>query len=90
MDVLVSGLRVSDVDGMGVLLPESNDVRSTRTLVTSLRPWIRRSTMIISAWLLRTSSKFRGQEFEEIYKNIGSLKTPKQVRISPITKKSLQ
>ena len=64
MDELVSGLGVSDVDGMGVLLPESNDVGSTRTLVTSLRLWIRRSTMIISAWLLRTSSKFSGQDFE--------------------------
>ena len=44
----------------------------TRTLVsvTLLRRWIRRFTMIISAWRLRTRSKFSGQEFEEIYKNI--------------------
>ena len=28
----------------------------------------------------KTSNKFSRQEFEEIYKNIGSLKTPKQVR----------
>ena len=40
------------------------------TLVTLLRPWIRRFAMIISAWWLRTSFKLRGQEFEEIHKNI--------------------
>ena len=45
--------------------PLSNDLGSTRTLVTLLRPWNRRITMIISAWWLRTSSKFSGQEFEE-------------------------
>ena len=39
---------------------------------------------IISAWWLRTSSKFCGQEFEEIHRNIGLLGTPKQVRIPPI------
>ena len=33
-------------------------ISSTRTLVTLLRPWIRRLTIIISAWWLRTSSKF--------------------------------
>ena len=38
--------------------------------------------MIISAWWLRTSSKFSGQEFEEIHRNIGSSETPKQVRIT--------
>jgi len=27
-----------------------------------LRPWIRRFTMIISAWWLRTSSKFSGNK----------------------------
>ena len=59
---------------------------STRTLVTLLRPWIRRFTMIISATWLRTSSKFSGQQFEEIHRSIGSLETPKQVRIPPITK----
>ena len=31
---------------------------STHTLVTMLRPWIRRLTIIISAWRLQTSSKF--------------------------------
>ena len=66
--------------------PRSNDLGSTRTLVTLLRPWIRRFTMIISAWWLQTSSKFSGQEFQEIHKNIGSSETPKQVRIPPITK----
>ena len=35
---------------------------------------------------LRTSSKFSGQEFEEIHRNIGSLETSKQVRIPPSTK----
>ena len=66
--------------------PWSNGLGSTRTLVTLLRPWIRRFTMIISAWWLRTSSKFSGQEFEEIHRNIGSSETPKLVRIPPITK----
>ena len=66
--------------------PGSNDLGSTRTLVTLLRPWIRRFTMIISARWFRTSSKFSGQEFEEIHRNIGSSETPKQVRIPPITK----
>ena len=37
--------------------------------------------MIVSAWWLQTSSKFIGQEFKEIHLNIGSLETPKQVRI---------
>ena len=54
---------------------------STRTLVALLRPWMRRFTMIISAWWLRTSSKFSCQEFEEIHRNIGSLETSKLVRI---------
>ena len=40
-----------------------HDRGSTRTLVTLLRPWIRRFTMIISAWWLRTSSKFMWEEF---------------------------
>ena len=40
--------------------------------------------MIISAWWLQTGSKFSGQEFEEIYRNIGSLKTLKQARIAPL------
>ena len=66
--------------------PRSNCLGSTHTLVMLLRPWIRRFMMIISAWWLRTSSKFSGQEFEEIHSNIGSSKTLKQVRISPITK----
>ena len=68
--------------------PWSNDLGSTRTLFTLLRPWIKRFTMIIFAWWIRTSSKFSGQEFEEILRNIESSETPKQVRIPPITKKS--
>ena len=69
--------------GKGVVLrrPWSNGLGSTRTLVTLLRPWIRRFTMIISAWWLRTNSKFREEEFEEIHRNIGSSETPKQVRM---------
>ena len=35
---------------------------STRTLVTFLRPWIKRFTMIISAWWLRTSSEFSAKK----------------------------
>ena len=35
---------------------------STRTMVELLRPWIRRFTIIISAWWLRTSSKFMWEE----------------------------
>ena len=41
-----------------------------RTLVTLLRPWIRRFTMIICAWWLQTKNYFSGQEFEEIHRNI--------------------
>ena len=33
--------------------------------------------MIISTWCLQRSSKFSGQEFEEICRNIGSLETLK-------------
>ena len=51
-----------------------------------LRLWIKRFTMIISAWWLRTSSTFNGQKFERIHKNFGSSETPKQVRIPPIMK----
>ena len=53
---------------------------------TLLRPWIRRFTMIIFAWWLRTSSKFIGQEFEEIHRNIVSLETLEQVRNPSKTK----
>ena len=66
--------------------PWSNDLGSTRILVTLLRPWIRRFTMIISAWWLWTGSKFSGQEFEEIHRNIGSTEILNQVLIPPITK----
>ena len=51
-----------------------------------LPPWMKRFTMIISAWCLQRSSKFSGQEFEEIHTNIGSLETLKQERIPPSTK----
>ena len=44
----------------------SNDLGSIRTLVTFLCPWIGRFTMIISAWWLRTSSKF---QWTKIWKN---------------------
>ena len=50
----------------------------------------RRFTMIISAWWRQTNSKFSGQEFEEIHRNIGRLETPNQVRISPSTKHLMQ
>ena len=46
------------------------DLGSSSSLVTLLRLWTRRFTMIISAWLLWTTSKFSGQEFEE---SIGTL-----------------
>ena len=55
----------------GILYPPSppgigtTDLGSTPTLVTLLRPWIQRFTMIISAWWFRTSSKFNGREFKE-------------------------
>ena len=42
--------------------------------------------MIIAAWWLQKSSNLSGQEFKNIEWNIGSLETPKQVRIPPITK----
>ena len=47
-------------------------------LSTALRRWVRRFTMIISAWWFRTSSKFSGQDFQETGGNIRSLETPKQ------------
>jgi len=56
---------------------------STPTLVVQLlRLWIRRFTMIISAWWLQTSSKFSGKEVKE---TTGTWKwtTPKRVRIHP-------
>ena len=65
--------------------PWLHDLGSTRTLVTLLCPWIRRFTMTISGWWLRTSSKFIGQNFEETHRNIGSLETPEQVGIPPST-----
>ena len=52
-----------------------------------LAPWSRSCVLEQDAlryylcWWLRTSSKFSEQEFKEIYRNIGSLETFKQVRI---------
>ena len=43
---------------------------STRTLVTLLRPCIKRFTMIISAWLLRTRSKFACEEVKRQLENL--------------------
>ena len=40
-----------------------------------LRPWTKRFAMIITAWWLRTSSIFSGQEFEKMHMNFGSLET---------------
>ena len=54
----------------------TDDGSSTSTQVTLLHPWIRRFTMNVSAWWFRTSSKFSGQGFEEIHRNIGLLETP--------------
>ena len=56
---------------------------STRTLVTLLRPWIRRFTIIISAWWLRTSSKFTWEEVKTPTGKLGKWSTPKRVRIRP-------
>ena len=56
---------------------------STRTLVTLLRPWIRRFSMIISAWWLRTSSKFTREEVKTSTGKLGKWSTPKRVRIHP-------
>ena len=42
---------------------------STRSLITLLRPWIRR-IKIISAWWFRTSSKLSKQKFEETIENL--------------------
>ena len=66
--------------------PWLHDLGSTRTLATWLSPWIKRFMVIISAWWLWTSSKVSGQEFEEIYRNIGSQEITKQVRIPSSTK----
>ena len=56
---------------------------STRTLVTLLRPWIRRFTIIISAWWFRTSSKFTWEEVKTSTGKLGKWSTPKRVRIRP-------
>ena len=56
---------------------------STRTLVMMLRPWIRRFTIIISAWWLRTSSKFTWEEVKTSTGKLGKWSTPKRVRIRP-------
>ena len=47
-----------------------HDLGSTPIPLSFLRLWIRRFTMIISAWWLRTSSIFSGQELEEIHRNM--------------------
>ena len=52
----------------------SHDLSSTHSLVTSLRHWIGRYTMIISTWWLRTSTKFNEQKFKEIHKKTIYLK----------------
>jgi len=49
---------------------------------TMLRPWIRRFTMIISAWWLRTSRKLSGKMSKKKRKT-RKWKTPKRVRIRP-------
>ena len=56
---------------------------STRTPVTLLRLWIRRFTIIISAWWLRTSSKFTWEEIKTLTGKLGKWSTPKRVRIRP-------
>ena len=56
---------------------------STRTLVALLRPWIRRFTIIISAWWLRTSSKVMWEEVQTSTVKLGKQSTPKRVRIRP-------
>ena len=56
---------------------------STCTVVTLLRPWIRRFTIIISAWWLRTSSKFTWEEVKTSTGKLGKWSTPKRVRIRP-------
>ena len=50
--------------------PLSHDLGSTRTLVTSLRPWIRRFSMIISAWWLRTNGEFTWEEIKRKPENL--------------------
>ena len=58
----------------------------TRTLVTLLRPRIRRFTTIICAWWLRISSKnLRGKSQTSLGK-FGKWSTPKLVRIRSIRK----
>ena len=60
-----------------------------------LRPWIRhflKSVLSKKAYLLvaLTSNKFSEQDFEEIHRNIVLQETPKQARIPPNLKYSLQ
>ena len=56
---------------------------STCILVTLLHPWIRRFTIIISAWWLRTSSKLTWEEVKASAGKLEKWSTPKQVRIRP-------
>ena len=59
---------------------------STLILVTLLRPWIRRLSLLDGFEQAANSADKNSKKFTEILRNIGSSKTPKQVRIPPITK----
>ena len=63
--------------------PRSHDLGSTRTQVTWLRPWIRRFTMIISAWWLRTKQHIYVERSQTSTGKLGTRSTPKRVRIRP-------
>ena len=61
--------------------PRSHDLASTRTLVTLLRPWIRRFTMIISGSLLggfEQAANLRGKKSNG---KLGKWSTRQRVRI---------
>ena len=56
---------------------------SIRTLATLLRPWMKRLSMIISAWWLCTSTKFTWEEIKTSTVKLGKWPTSKRVRIRP-------
>ena len=68
--------------GKDVVFTKKMILGSTRILVTLLRTWMRRFTMIFSAWWLRTSKKFTWEELKRQSEN-GQLLNKCGLRIRP-------
>ena len=81
-----SGLGNSKIFDTNILVNTNifvNILSSTRTMITLLRPWIRRFAIIISAWWFRASSEFTWEEVKTSAGKLGKWSTPKRVRIRP-------